>query len=610
VTPKVQELYIENGYPCRLVQEIMMCIYQFDARYVLRHRASQDRRLPEALASLHVPMMVSMIAGLLLCLLFPDHFHGLGTNKRELTFGRAITSNNAYKRRFKKREASKNAAAAAIKHAPQTRAKSTLDPPVLKVPGTIIEKDEFDLHWHMCLPVPDQLKLSEFTHHEQLLHSVDSFIRGVFDPGNKGWSADVTDFLGHVGNGSPTSYYQWRSVSDRCHSVALLVRAGHQGKAQTTLERLFQELGVLVRHPHPAFIVTFWRVCLRLLGVDTHIPQANAVSRLLSLVKESQADNKAVSLLASSLSQIGQADLRHALRIGYLKAIKTMAELVGDENIMVLEMASYYCKFFDTHYLVRQTLMAKYEYVWHMIHAMHVDGSRPAISISYAYAYAAYYVFDCPYVAIDMAEKLRNSAAAHPHLADPPRWTLEAEAFAFASKTVAELYRQQISRADSLTSVANEYGKCCASMQGATLKLEKGDRECRTRAAMISTALNRWFVEWGLQQEADEEAVRTRRILDSIEGKMCVGCIRVRYCRNCWPRVMAGTLGQANGNASNPGERCWCKPFKQSWLCQKCRIRNEKVGWTPSDEWIKVFRSEESDLSRWSRHVPKATTSS
>jgi hypothetical protein len=157
-------------------------------------------------------------------------------------FCRASTSNNAYKRRFKKREASKNAAAAASKHAPQTRAKSTLDPPVLKVPGAIIEKDDFDLHWHLCLPVPDQLKLSEFTHHEQLLHSVDSFIRGVFDPGNKGWSADVTDFLGHVGNGSPTSYYQWRSASDRCHSVALLVRAGHQGKAQTTLERLFQSL--------------------------------------------------------------------------------------------------------------------------------------------------------------------------------------------------------------------------------------------------------------------------------------------------------------------------------------------------------------------------------
>lgn len=350
----------------------------------------------------------------------------------------------------------------------------------------------------MGLSVPDKLELNQFTHHEQLLHSVDSFVRGVFDPGNKGWSADITDFVGPEGGAASTSlYYQWRSASDRCHSVALLVHVGHQGKAQATLEQLFKELAVLIQHRHPALIATIWRVCLRLLGVDSHIPQANAVQRLVGLVQESQANSAALRLLASSLGQMDQADLRHALHIGYLKAIKTMTELIGDENIMVLEMASHYCKFFDTHHLVRQTLIAKYEYVWHKTYEAHADGSRPTIAISYAYAYAAYYVFDCPYIAIDMAEKLRDTAAGHPHLANPPRWTIEAEAFAFASKTVAELYRQQVSRAETLTSVADEYAKCCASMQGAILKLESGDRECRTRAAMISRALNRWLVGSG-----------------------------------------------------------------------------------------------------------------
>ncbi len=470
------------------------------------------------------------------------------------------------------------------------------------VSGVILEDDDFDLHWHMGLSVPDPPPLLRFVHHEHLLHAVDCFIRGMFDRGSKNcWLADITDFLAPGRNSQgPTLYYQWRSVSDRCHSVALLVRAGQQGKAQMTLEQLFQDLGTLVQHCHPAFMVTFWRLCLRLQGIDNHIDQANAVERLLSLVMESQSDNKALCQLAASLSAMEKADVRDALRIGYLKAIKTMAELIGDENIMVLEMISYYCKFFDTHYLVRQTLIAKFEYVWHQTYDKHPELSRPAIAISYAFAYAAYYIFDYPYVAVGMAEKLRDTVARHSSLTHPVRWTFEAEAFAFTSKTVAEMYRQVVSGAEDLTSVADQYAKCCASMQGAIIGLEKGDRECRTRAAMMSAVLNRWLVEWGLQQQADEEGLRTRHILDSIQGKACPACIRVRYCRKCAPDMMAaqssGSQNELEGQA--PRQCSWCKPFKQSWLCQKCQIREKRVGWSPSEAWCtRLARRTESTAS-------------
>lgn len=33
MAPKIEELYVKKGYPVRLVQEIMMYIYQFEARY-------------------------------------------------------------------------------------------------------------------------------------------------------------------------------------------------------------------------------------------------------------------------------------------------------------------------------------------------------------------------------------------------------------------------------------------------------------------------------------------------------------------------------------------------------------------------------------------------
>ncbi|KAG7294459.1 hypothetical protein NEMBOFW57_004532 [Staphylotrichum longicolle] len=426
-------------------------------------------------------------------------------------------SESSYKRRYPKRKSSQVGK--------QTRNKSTPERSAEIVAGPIIKVDDFDLHWHMFLSVPYPLEVERFTHHEHLLHAVDCFIRGIFDTRNKGWSASTTSFLGPGGNDQSPLYYQWRSISDRCHSVALLVRAGQQGKAEATLEQLFQELGNLVEHRHPAFMVSFWRLCLRLLGVDTHIPQANAVRRLLSLVKACRPENDPAALIAASLSAMVPGDLRNALRIGYLKAIRTMGELIGDENIMVLEMASYYCKFFDTPYLVREALLGKFEFVWHKTYDGHAERSRPAIAVAYAYAYAAYYVLDRPLIAIDMGVKLRDTAAGHSHLAEPARarWTLETEAFAFASKTVAEMYRQQVSRAGNLACAADQFAKCCASMQGAILKLEKGDRECRTRAGIMSATLNRWLVEWGLQQQAEEEAIRARRILNSVEGKMCRG---------------------------------------------------------------------------------------
>jgi hypothetical protein len=56
-------------------------------------------------------------------------------------------------------------------------------------------------------------------------------------------------------------------------------------------------------------------------------------------------------------------------------------------------------------------------------------------------------------------------------------------------------------------------------MQGAIGKLEKGDVECRIRAALLSRALNRWFVEWDLLEEANMEGLRTRRIEDTIRAR-------------------------------------------------------------------------------------------
>lgn len=433
---------------------------------------------------------------------------------------------------------------------------------------------------------------------------MDSFIFGIFGARERGWSADTVGVLNKHGQRCPFTN-RWRVLSDRCHSVAALVRSKLPDKAEITLDQLLVDLGELAFQQHPSFIATFWRICLRLQSIHCHIPKAKPLDRLFSVLLNSQqktidtsnsnSDEKPnpIYLLIDSLRHINREELRHVLRIGYVKTIMTLTQLIGDENIMVLDMLSFYCRFFATRYLTRQTLIAKFEYVWHAIHSPPLSSPSPSlhsaastameispasVAITYSFAYAAYYVCDAPYLALGMAERLRNVVADHPHLAGfRAQWSLEAEAFSCCSLVVARIYRERVNQRTGGgvggggrcpdADASDEFAKCCASIQGAITKLESGDRDCRTRAASSSRLLVLWLGEWGLLGEAREEERRAARIESSIAGRMCRGCLRERYCRICEVYIL-------EENADGPRSSCGrCKPHKFTRLCQKCKGR-------------------------------------
>jgi len=310
------------------------------------------------------------------------------------------------------------------------------------------------------------------------------------------------------------------------------------------------------------------------------------------MISETQDESSSpVSLLVASLSQIEPEHQRGALRIGYLKAIKTLVDLIGDENVMVLSMISFYSKFFATRHLARQTLIAKFEYVWHQTHReiSHDNNvSTASINVGFQFAYAAYYVVDAPYVAFGMAGRLRDAAVGHEDLVGFATWGLAAEAFVFASRVIAELYRQRVGKSGPLESTGDEYGKCCATLQGAIMLLANGDLECRIRAARFSRILNRWLMEWGMAQEAHDESLRSRQIEDSIPGKACRRCLRERYCNICSARALRTdlSLGAIEADRLIAGSQCGrCKPERSSRLCQRCWFRQGTVGWKPKGKY-------------------------
>lgn len=225
---------------------------------------------------------------------------------------------------------------------------------------------EFDFHRHTDSEAPQtslQLQPNMFLCHERVLHSVDSFIHGIFGSRKKSWSADTLGFVNGDGTRCPLTEI-WRDISDQCHSVTVLVCSNLPDKAETSLDQLLQGLGDLFSQPHPALIAQFWRICLRLLSMDCHIPQAKPVDRLFALLLQSQTsttntstnDNSPnpIQLLVDSLRRIDRSQLKDVLRIGYVKTILTLTQLIGDENVIALEMLTFYCRFFATRYLARQ----------------------------------------------------------------------------------------------------------------------------------------------------------------------------------------------------------------------------------------------------------------
>lgn len=432
---------------------------------------------------------------------------------------------------------------------------------------------ELDLHLHMSMEIPRPLAPNRYSNHEVALASVDTFIYSIFDNKGGGWSADISNFIAQ-GAWPDNGESRWKTVCDRGHAVSSLIRVSANSKAESAFEQLLYELETSVDYLHPAFISEIWRLCLQMLGADGHIQNANAMKRMLEAVRNVKCKNKSIQgsiyRLFSSLCSIyseHRSDIVHAIRICFAKTITTMTELIGDENIMVLNMVTFYCKFFDAPFILRNVLLAKLNYVRHQIHFSHPQDSYESILIEYTYVNAAYYIFDMPYVAKQTAESLRDRVGCRlsPHTS--ASWTIEPQVFSFCSKILAEIYRTRAKNASDEAEILEALSKCVTTMRNAIDTLQRGSVDWQIRAAEHSNSLSRWLRDWNLKSFAEEEWKLSLDIVSGIPGKLCYRCIRARYCWECAPRIRAG----AQQKSGCP----FCKEHKMTWLCQKCTLRQK-----------------------------------
>ena len=333
---------------------------------------------------------------------------------------------------------------------------------------------------------PDMECLTQYPHQEKIISCLDRYIYKLFDAGGDAWTADLLNFTSRkVPRGNALA--SWQELADQTYGVSVLIRFGNVDRAEVNFNNCLDRLRPVARHDDPSIFVKFWRICLAVDGIDSRCGRRiNAKSRLLERLKqifvENGGEEHLLAEMVSSLSEVSSSDFRDTLRIGFDKTLRTTTALVGDENAMVLHMWSHFFKYWDSQFLDTAALLHKFQWLWDKIYREGTElHSEEAISVHYYYAYAAYYLCETKLLGNDMVVQLFYQTERYFRMVDEPKWSLTTLAFAFSAKTTALIHRSK-----------GEVGLCWQVMNVTIQKLERGDRECATRAAMLSRLLARW----------------------------------------------------------------------------------------------------------------------
>ena len=419
-----------------------------------------------------------------------------------------------YKNRFHYDRVSKNTG---DRRSERKRARSAPVKKPLTVVGDVMSLEGFSIGTKLG----EQLAPKRYKTQEEILVWVDNYLSGMFDPRNQGWTADVFGFINPKHN-TANQMDTWQILSDRCYGVSVLIQSGSPGKARVSLDHFLEGLEQIAKYRDPSIVAKFWRICLQLRGVDGSYPRLQALKRFFMKLQELflayQGKQHPLTLLVRLLSQVSPEDFKGTLRIGYFKTLKRLSELIGDENATVLHMWSVYYKYWDKQYLQKETLFKKLKNVREQATKICERGSSSRIAMDHFFIYTCHYVCERVELTKSTAFDLIQSIKSTDILL---HWNLSTQAFALASKLLAEDYRKR-----------NCQEGCLLCMERTINILQDGDRECRIRAAMLSGTLSKWLTEWEMDQDAQWQRLRTALILETISGS-CGRCRPNIICQKC-----------------------------------------------------------------------------
>lgn len=429
----------------------------------------------------------------------------------------------------------------------------------------LIESDSFRMKPVVDRPVP----FKRFRTQEQIVYHVDWFVDHLLDHNvAQFWTMGTSRFVKKqkkLMQLLADEESHWQLLSDRCYGASTLLQAREVSKADATLDLLLDDIGKKAKLEDPYLMFKIWRISRMLRGIEARHPRHRRVwddflRALQNAALRLEKEDHPLSHLADLLAKVKAEDFRDTLRLGSYKTITSLTRNVGNNNPVVLNMWTVHYNLwdkgrFDSQLLWRlEKLCADTvgnhnhpKHLWclpaHQLETKHIADTpaaygkevrkfegfleRPVVATipewcvpicfyyTYAYQYFGKHRALADYLAMNLLDSTKGLLAE----GENARWSLASQAYAFAARLVAKMWRKE-----QLTAQSTEDKKMAGEMAHRSLdevirRLEFGDRECQTRAVMLSDLSGRWLRKWNPKGAADERE-RHQRIVARLEASL------------------------------------------------------------------------------------------
>ncbi|KAH7144230.1 hypothetical protein B0J13DRAFT_554842 [Dactylonectria estremocensis] len=317
-----------------------------------------------------------------------------------------------------------------------------------------------------------------------LLNLTEVYVHGLFDTFD--FSSSLFDII--VPPGVPENSSVWQQIADEGFGAATLMLNGDFVEGFRTFSILCQRLKDTLGNNDSAMIFKFWRICHRLYNTGLQLGNLSILYSFLQYFRGLAAirypENHPIPSLLRVLCNIPIGEFSHTLEVGYLRTILCLQNRVGFGNAVVLSLWSNYLTKFNRQAPSTDDILSRYRCVLEEAQQSFTLTGTRTIEILHGYTYAAYYNAGDLELTWDLAFDLVNRVESMEFVRDRPTWCHATQGFALAAKLLCNLSHR----------IGHE-NEGSVILKSAIRKLERGDRECRTRAVMLSGIIEAERVE-------------------------------------------------------------------------------------------------------------------
>lgn len=429
----------------------------------------------------------------------------------------------------------------------------------------LIQSDSFRMKPSVDRPIP----FKRYRTQEKILYHVDWFVDKLLSLNvAQFWTMGPSRFVKRQQKTMQLLLDEeshWQLLSDRCYGASTLMQARAVAKADDTLNLVLDDIGKKAKLEDPYLMFKIWRMLRMLRGIEARHPRHRSVSKdflraLGNAASQLGEKDHPLSHLTELLAKVKAKDFHDTLRLGSYKTITSLTRNVGNNNPVVLHMWTNHFMLWDKGRCDPQLIyrLAKLcaatvddrdhpKYRWclpaHLFGPEYVSANEAtyqheiqeyedvlkqpvAATIPEAcvpncfYHTYAYHSFGkasvlAEYLAMNLLDATRGLVAE----GTKARWSLATQAYAFAAKAVALMWRRHYFKEQDAGQKRMAGALAHRFLDEAIRRLEFGDRECQTRAAMLSDFNGRWLWQWHAKG-ADDERDRHGRIVARIGGRM------------------------------------------------------------------------------------------